>query len=80
MSIQDHVEELRAALRQRIRESHLSLKEVSLAIPLNYTTLRVFLYCAPIQIGLLTRIEIWLEEQGHASVIGRPSAQDRGAL
>ena len=80
MSIQDHVEELRAALRQRIRESHLSLKEVSLAIPLNYTTLRVFLYGAPIQLGLLTRIEIWLEEQEHAVVPGSAPTQDGGAL
>ena len=80
MSIQDHVEELRAALRQRMQENHLSLKEVSLAIPLNYTTLRVFLYGAPIQIGLLTRIEIWLGEQEHAALIGRAPAQDGGAL
>ena len=80
MSIQDHVEELRAALRQRMQENHVSLKEASLTIPLNYTTLRVFLYGAPIQIGLLTRIEIWLEEQEHAAVVSKTVAQDGGAL
>lgn len=66
MKIKTQIEELRTEVRTLMQNQGLTLRQLALAIPMNYTTLRVFLHGAPIQIALLERIEIWVASQGHA--------------